>query len=149
MFGLHRRLFEQSPYFWRLIEANENKSLIARGSTFLTPLPFDNLPESLFTTFLHLLYDEENFTATEIEWHALKRLATDWQFAHQTTTAVWAIVSIRERRLPVAHRQMLEGFMVRRILEERARRWRQQRRLQTVLMEDDDEYEDIVSDDSV
>ena len=129
----------------------ENESLVACGSSLLLPLPFDNLPESLFSLFLHLLYDEENFKATEKEWHALKRLGTEWQFTHQTRVAVWAIVSIRERQLPLPHRGLLGGFMVRRVLDERNRRRQEYRRLRAMMTEDSDEedFDEVVSDDSV
>jgi hypothetical protein len=142
VFELHRRYFQSSPYFCRLFKLYENESLVNRGSSLLTPLPFDDIPESLLTMFLCLLYDEENFTATDIEWHTLKRLCIDWQFAHQTAITIRAIVAIREQQLPRAHRKLLEGFMNRRLDEERNRRRRQGRQLNAILMEyDSDEDE--------
>ena len=124
VFELHRQQFLQSPYFRILLHHFETERLVSRGNTLSTPLPFDDLPETLLTAFLCLLYDEENFTATEVEWHTLKRLSIDWGFPHQTAVAIRTIAYIREQRLPRAHRRLLNNFITRRDCEELRNRWR-------------------------
>ena len=147
---LHRRRFENSHYFQLLLAHLETERLFPRGRTFSKPLAFDNLSEPLFTLFLCLLYDEENFTATEDEWYAIKRLSINWQFGHQTAIALRMIAYIREQRIPRIHRRLVNGLMTRGIREERTRRPRlsQRQAPETERNSNDEGVERIVDDNS-
>ena len=146
VFLLHWRYFKSSSYF-RQVFCLETERFLPRGIIFSHPLPLDNLLESLFMTFLCLLYDQDNFEATEEEWYDLKRLCITWRFAHQTTVTIRAIQHIWEQQVPTVHRELVRNYLEQ-VHEEMRDLFKRQRRLEAIQVEEscDEKSKAIVDD---
>jgi hypothetical protein len=151
VFGVHRHLFRQSLSYHDIFEKAEEDYFIPRGEALFHPLPFDNLPEETLIDFLYLLYDEESFDTTTIQWKRIRRLSVDWGFTHQASVAITTLLTLRQRRLPLYHRKMLETGLVHCIFRRHMKHWKRPR-LPSILVEtedSDDEMMEIVEDDSI
>src|ERR1700678_1955944 len=83
LFGLHQHKFNNS-YF----------STAAIGTVLSLPISLDTLSIILFITFIHLLYQPNNFSTDIIGWNQIKDLAMTWGFIDITLMAMQKIQTV-------------------------------------------------------
>lgn len=140
VYGLHRRLFERSTYFSKILNQNEPEHDIPRGVSCFLPIPFDSLSTSHFAKFLDHLYYPDYFIATEEDWKNIRQLSLDWEFPHIAGIALLRVLEMRQRQLPPVMRTLLNHNLVHTIWRGQARR---NRLYEIQVEESDSENEEI------
>ena len=132
-YGLHRRLFEPSPYFRNILVQNEPGHDIPRGITVHLPIPFDKLSPPIFFIFLQYLYYPKYFIGTEEDWKNIRRLCLDWEFSHMAGITILKMLEMRRKQLPPVMKRLLDHNIGHTIWKEQTRR----NKLHEILIEED------------
>ena len=144
VYGVHRRFFETSPFFQKILNQNEPGHDIPRGTSALLPIPFNDLEPSLFFTFLHHLYYPKLFVGTETDWKNIRKLAIEWELLWVAGFAMLRLLEIRQEHQPPVIRRLIEHTSALGLY----RRIERRNRLYEIQIEDDDE-EIIIGDETV
>jgi hypothetical protein len=78
---LHQQYFN-TPYFDQLLITIDPGRTAARGTMPSLPIPFNDISTFTFITFVHLLYQPNNFQINAQGWKNIENLAEEWGFPY-------------------------------------------------------------------
>src|SRR5271170_700331 len=101
IFGLHRRIFNQSARFERIFTQRHPTHGFFIGTTHSFPIIVDQVPLLTFMGFLTLAYYPNFYNESQTELEQLHQLCVNWKFPHLSQIVVRKLIELRQTQLPI------------------------------------------------